>query len=54
MVQQESLLHRREWVEVTRVRQQPVPEPETYGMLLGGLGLPGLAARQRGWYSNRA
>jgi len=25
----------------------PVPEPETYGMLLGGLGVLGLAARRR-------
>ncbi|GJI98648.1 hypothetical protein RugamoR57_53660 [Duganella caerulea] len=25
----------------------PVPEPETYGMLLGGLGLVGLVARRR-------
>jgi hypothetical protein len=25
----------------------PVPEPETYGMLLGGLGLLGLVARRR-------
>ena len=26
----------------------PVPEPETYGMLLGGLAVVGLAARRRG------
>jgi hypothetical protein len=25
----------------------PVPEPETYGMLLGGLGLLGFLARRR-------
>ena len=29
------------------VSAQPVPEPETYGMLLGGLALVGVAARRK-------
>jgi hypothetical protein len=39
MVEQESLLYPGEWAEVTRIWQQPVPEPETYAMMLAGLGL---------------
>lgn len=48
MVQQESLLHPGEWAEVTRVWQQPIPEPETWVLLLAGLGLVSLAARRYG------
>jgi hypothetical protein len=33
MVQQESLLHPGEWVEVTRIWTEPIPEPETWAML---------------------
>jgi hypothetical protein len=32
---------------VSRILPAPVPEPETYGMLLAGLGLVGVAARRR-------
>lgn len=35
------------YVGTLTVATAPVPEPETYGMLLGGLGLLGLVARRR-------
>lgn len=48
MVQQESLLHPGEWVEVTRLWQQQVPEPVTGALMLAGLGLVlGVAANRR-------
>lgn len=34
-------------VKFTQMLTSPVPEPETYGMLLAGLGLIGFAARRR-------
>lgn len=48
MVQQESLLHPGEWVEVTRIWQHPIPEPQTWALLLAGLGMVGLAVSRRG------
>lgn len=47
MVQQESLLQPGEWVEVTRIWAQPIPEPETYAMMLVGLGLVITVVRRR-------
>jgi hypothetical protein len=47
VVEQESLLHPGEWVPVTREWQQPVPEPQTWGMLLAGLCLVGVTAQRR-------
>lgn len=47
MVQQESTLHPGEWVEVTRLWQQPVPEPGTFAIMLTGLVVGGLASRRR-------
>lgn len=35
------------WVELNRDWMQPVPEPETYAMLLAGLGLLGVMVRRR-------
>ncbi|MDP2824673.1 MAG: PEP-CTERM sorting domain-containing protein [Sulfuritalea sp.] len=47
MVQQESLLHPGEWAEVTRIWTQPIPEPETYAMMLAGLCLVAIVVRRR-------
>lgn len=47
MVQQESLLHPGEWAEVTRLWQQPVPEPETWALMLAGLAGMATVRRQR-------
>jgi hypothetical protein len=47
MAQQESLINPGEWVEVTRIWTQPVPEPETYAMMLFGLGLVITVVRRR-------
>jgi hypothetical protein len=35
------------YASVTYTYAQPVPEPETYAMLLGGLALMGVVARRR-------
>ena len=34
-------------IEYSSVALQPVPEPETYALMLAGLGLLGAAARRR-------
>lgn len=47
MAQQESLINPGEWVEVTRIWTQPIPEPETYAMMLFGLGLVITVVRRR-------
>lgn len=39
VVEQESILHPGEWVEITRAWAEPIPEPRTYALMLVGLGL---------------
>lgn len=47
VVEQESILHPGEWVEVTRAWAEPIPEPEAYAMMLAGLGLVITVVRRR-------